>query len=104
MELTRDFEGPLVMVRVALQSRDAANILNLEKVVVPITPGAQKLLQLQHQPVSLCDTRRGCVKYCVRDLHSVVKQWIEQLLCVCHTFGLAQNVVLSSVYGTPCQP
>ena len=51
MELTRDFElGPLVMVRVALQSREAANILNLEKVLVPITPGAQKLLQLQHQP------------------------------------------------------
>ena len=31
MEFTRDFEGPLVNVRVALQSREAANILDLER-------------------------------------------------------------------------
>jgi hypothetical protein len=29
MELARDFEGPLVNVRVALQSREAANIFDL---------------------------------------------------------------------------
>jgi hypothetical protein len=29
MELTSDFDGPLVNVRVALQSREAANILYL---------------------------------------------------------------------------
>ena len=31
MELTSDFDGPLVNVRVALQSREAANILYLER-------------------------------------------------------------------------
>merc|ERR1712032_759516 len=31
MVLTKDFEGPLVKVRVALQSREAANILDLER-------------------------------------------------------------------------
>ena len=31
MEFTRDFEGPLVNVRVALQSREAANMLDLER-------------------------------------------------------------------------
>ena len=31
MVLTMDFEGPRVNVRVALQSREAANILDLER-------------------------------------------------------------------------
>ena len=98
MVLTKDFEGPLVKVRVALQSREAANILDLER-----------LYRLHQVPNSYCnfntslacDTRRGCVKYCIRDLHSMVKQWIEQLLCLPYVwFGPR----MSSLLQFPVQP
>ena len=90
MELARDFEGPFVNVRVALQSREAANIFDLERLYwshqVPTN-------YCNFNTTLACDTIEGCVKYCVRGLHSMVKQWVEQLLCLPYIW-----------FGPECRP
>ena len=80
-------------VRVALQSREAANMLDLERLYrshqVPTS-------YCTSDTTTTCDTGRGCVKYNVRDLRFMVKQGIEQLLCL-PGFGLAKKVVIFAV-------
>ena len=57
--LTRDFGGPLVKVRVALQSREAANMLDLERLYrshqVPTS-------YCTSDTTTTCDTGQGCIK------------------------------------------